>query len=341
MKISKTVTTLISSVLPLMGTSAANSGDWVQLTPNIEFQSKVDPFTNNPQMTRAKNMAIERMLSSQKQSYASFDSYDIGMEDLNQDWDDGQLAWHLLGFYVDCSSGDGGDNHRRELQEDHNDEGGDNAKNCKRNVLYAVYVDPNYEGGGVGEYEFYDQSSGQYKCYSGNCRAKLDCHSSGTTSWKLMGIFKIDNISQGNGWMEQLFKHAGVCYWGEDNYEFASAMREKLPDVCKQTDYQVNGKSLYMDVNPVQNAYMSLALYTDDSCTSLYTGSNYDVYAAAGTSSSNMAKFNTLLNGYKICQPCIAYDLSQEDFACYDQAGYTNCNQVSALKLVSSHAPFS
>lgn len=138
MKISNAATTLISSALSLMSANAVNSGDWVQLTPNIEFQSKVDPFTSNPHMTRAKNMAIERMLGSQKKSYASFDSYDIGMEDLNQDWDDGQLAWHLLGFYVDCNSGGGDDHHRRELQEDHHDEGGDNGKNCKRNVLYAV-----------------------------------------------------------------------------------------------------------------------------------------------------------------------------------------------------------
>ena len=193
---------------------------------------------------------------------------------------------------------------------------------------YIQYADPNYQGGGIGEYEFYDQDSGEYKCYSDECRAKMDCHSSDSESWQLIGIFKIDKISQGDGWMEQLFKHAGVCYWGEDNFDFASKMRETLPNGCKQTDYKVNGNYLYVDVKPAQNAYISLALYTDKTCTKLYTGTDYDAYTAAGTSSDDMATFNTLLNAYRICQPCRAYDLGADDFSCSDKAGYTNCNQV-------------
>lgn len=198
--------------------------------------------------------------------------------------------------------------------------------------MYLQYVDRNYQGGGLSEYKFYDQSSGEYKCYSGNCRANMDCHSSSSSTWELLGIFKIDNISEGDGWMEQLFKHAGVCYWGWDNYGFASEMRQLLPNGCKKTDYVANGTNLYLDVKPSVNASLSLALYTDNSCSKLYTGSgNFDVYGVVGTSKSDMGYFNYLLNGYKTCQPCIAYNLTDGDFTCKDDAGYTNCRQVSSL----------
>jgi hypothetical protein len=191
-------------------------------------------------------------------------------------------------------------------------------------------VDPNYQGGGLGEYKYYDKSSGQYKCYSGNCRANMDCHSSSTDTWQLLGIFKINKVSQGDGWMEQLFKHAGVCFWGSDDYSFAAAMREKLPNGCQKTKYKAFGRNLYMDIKPTKNAEIALALYTDSFCTKLYrtNTNNYDAYGLVGTSRSEMVKFNKLLDGYKICHPCIAYSLSSEDFSCSDDAGYTNCNQV-------------
>jgi len=62
----------------------------------------------------------------------------------------------------------------------------------------------------------------------------MDCHLP-DTNWKMLGIFKINSISQDNGWMEQLFKHEGVCVWGEDTYKFASEMRKNLPNQCKSS----------------------------------------------------------------------------------------------------------
>jgi hypothetical protein len=37
----------------------------------------------------------------------------------------------------------------------------------------------------------------------------MDCHSSGWTTWELLGIFKIDNIGEGDGWMRIV--HACSC----------------------------------------------------------------------------------------------------------------------------------
>jgi hypothetical protein len=85
-----------------------------------------------------------------------------------------------------------------------------------------------------------------------------------------------------------------------------------------------------MDIKPEENAYIDLALYTDSICSKLYTGdtSKFDVYGLAGTSYYDVISFNKLLNGYKICQPCVAYNLTDDGYSCSDDAGYTNCNQV-------------
>ncbi len=174
-------------------------------------------------------------------------------------------------------------------------------------------MDPNYEGGGVGEYKYYNETSGQYKCYSGKCRAKMDCHSSRSETWVLLGIFKIDSISQGDGWMEQLPQNHTLGHWNWGNYySSVSAIRDKLPDGCTKTKYKANGNYLYMDIKPEKNARVDLALYTDSICTILYTGNtnDFDVYELSGTSYSEMTTFNNLLNGYKICQPCVAYNLA-------------------------------
>ena len=196
------------------------------------------------------------------------------------------------------------------------------------------YVDPNYQGGGLGEYQYYNKQTGTYDCYNGGyCRAQMDCHSSTTTTWQLVGIFKIDRLSQGDGWMEQLFKHAGVCYWGWDNYEIAANMRESLPNECQKTGYKFNGMYLYSDVKPSQNAGISMGLYTDESCSQLYDNTNYNPFVDTDMTESDFNTFNNLLDDYKICQPCIAYDLTQYDFSCADDAGYTNCNQVFILLL--------
>ena len=141
--ISQAVTVISASILTLLiGKSFAAGEEWIHVSPNIQFQSKVDLSysSSNSRMTRAANLAIDRMLgNNKKQSYAVFDTspYALGMEDYNQDWDTEQLAWHLLGFYIDCNDDGGDDHHRRELQEDHHDDH-DGDSTCRRKVLYAV-----------------------------------------------------------------------------------------------------------------------------------------------------------------------------------------------------------
>jgi len=66
-----------------------------------------------------------------------------------------------------------------------------------------------------------------------------------------------------------------------------------------------------------------------------YEGSDYDVWTLSGYSEYYFEEFNRALDAYKICQPCVSYDVTEDGFSCYDQTGYTNCDQVCNL---SSHA---
>lgn len=138
------VSTLIS-LLAFKGATASEK--WMQLSATVAFKSVLDPANENAQMIRAKNVAIDRMLSSTEKSTDFYSSgYSLGLEDMNKDWDDSQMAWHLLGFYVDCSKNQGQKNGRRNrgLQDNHNEDNHDNGgdeeanKTCTRYVMYAV-----------------------------------------------------------------------------------------------------------------------------------------------------------------------------------------------------------
>ncbi len=159
----------------------------------------------------------------------------------------------------------------------------------------------------------------------------MHCHLT-NTNWEMLGVFKINDISENNGWMEQLFKHEGVCVWGDDTYQFASQMREHLPSQCKQVNVvdPSTGNKLYYDVSPGPNATLGLGLYTDNQCSLDYRGgATLDVYEIVGASETNFNQFNKDLDTWKICQPCIAYSVKADNYYCYDKAGYENCNQVS------------
>lgn len=189
---------------------SVSKNKWVQLSSDLAFQRNPDlPSFESTSMNRATDEAIHRMLSSSSKSAAN-PAYFSQSEDSSETYDAYQLAWHLLGYYVDCNSESS------------------YGSGCTRQVLYAVYVNPKYEGGGISEYTYYDITSGKWECYGqgSTCITKMDCHLD-DTQWKLLGVFKIDDISQRDGWMEQLFKHEGVCIWGEDTYDFASNMRQK------------------------------------------------------------------------------------------------------------------
>jgi hypothetical protein len=52
----------------------------------------------------------------------------------------------------------------------------------------------------------YDTNGANARC------AKMDCHLS-DTHWSLLGFFKHKDYDD---WMEQLFKHEGICVWTDE-----------------------------------------------------------------------------------------------------------------------------
>mmetsp|Transcript_25394 Transcript_25394/g.36363 ORF Transcript_25394/g.36363 Transcript_25394/m.36363 type:complete len:446 (-) Transcript_25394:40-1377(-) len=306
-----------------------NGSKWQQVSENVAFTQNAD-LISSPMLNHTVRAATNRMLPEQGMDFGN-DSY--------------QMAWRLLGTYVDCNTVETTENSNQGSAYTY----GSTAW-CSRQLLFAVYFNPQYKGGGIGEYTYYDSESQKYKCYGkGTCRTKMDCHSP-NTEWKMLGVFKIDNINSDNGWMEQTFKHEGACLWGENTYEFASNIRKSIPERCEMITLD-NKKILYYYTKPAKHGGITMGLYKDSMCSKEYTGykNEFDVLQALHSNSEEKNRdfigynreswdsFNDALDVYKQCQPCISHDLSKhyktsddeygEAFTCYDKAGYYNCNQ--------------
>jgi hypothetical protein len=212
--------------------------------------------------------------------------------------------------------------------------------------LYTQYVDLSYEGGGIGEYYYQDAYTGEWdytgcdthpSSSSGRC-APMDCHFSNTTTWTLMGVYKEAEYFGNNAFFEQLFKHEGVCVWNDDDlYEFMSEGRENYwPEGCVQTSSYVRDTDtgyssyLYLDLKPTYNGNMTYGLYTDEVCKYEYKGSQVTVESVAKSMGllygSYLYKWNEALEVYKVCQPCMAYNLKNtyqsDDYVSYKNYGY-------------------
>lgn len=181
-------------------------------------------------------------------------------------------------------------------------------------------MDPNYQGGGIGEYQYYNVSTNSWDTAACELRgdsrcAPMDCHLSNTTTWQLMGVYKEAEYFGNDAFFEQLFKHEGICVWNdEDLYDFMSNARQYAwPEGCVATPY--NG--LYLDLKPTLNGNMTYGLYTDYICKTEYTDSSPSVETVAKSMGllygSNLDKWNDALEIYKVCQPCKAYNLQVTD----------------------------
>ena len=222
-------------------------------------------------------------------------------------------------------------------------------------LKYNQYVDLDYQEGGIGEYQFFNRHTNQWNttsCVSENGRCqKFDCHLP-ETNFKLLGIFKEPNP---HSWMEQLFKHEGVCIWTEEEYEFMQQDRTAWPCKCTLTSTtDENGHYLYFDLKPVSEGRITLGLYTDSRCSHDYQvnlNAAEVIVNATGYASNDddkedhrddelnpadlvaeLEQWNDAFDIYKTCQPCIAYNLDSPGFECSNAAGAYNVNQCMKFK---------
>jgi hypothetical protein len=106
------------------------SSPWVKVSHNIAFHRSDNLVSDNRlkmKMDHATNEAVRRLLDN------GVSPYENGMQNSGTYWSSYQLAWRLLGYYVDCNQKGNQDKKSRDLKKEDEGNGG-----CTRYVMYAV-----------------------------------------------------------------------------------------------------------------------------------------------------------------------------------------------------------
>ena len=176
--------------------------NWVSMSDGVEFLPVLKSEKNDGDADRQN--AAARLLEQTTGSYNVNDPYSIQpfVEGMSE-YDEFQTAWRLIGFMIDCSAPFQDDDGHQSSHHSRDEEVTESG--CARYVLWAAYVDLDYEGGGIGEYQYYNGTSGEWndsacyyaeggsagdddKGYQSRC-AKMDCHEE-DTSFAIIGFFK-------------------------------------------------------------------------------------------------------------------------------------------------------
>lgn len=317
------------------------------------------PNTNLPPLpksSKGRKLEAEDGEESTTGAWEEYNPYSVQpfVEGMSE-YDEYQQAWRLLGFMIDCNSVDDDGSGSGSGSEDVTEDG------CARYVLWAAYVDLDYEGGGIGEYQYWDrdtQSWNDTACYyaedgsgdgndndDGKSRcAKMDCHLE-DTDFSVLGFFKHRNYDD---WMEQLFKHEGMCVWTEEEYAFMKNARKAWPRGCIDSGSMTdNGEyNLYYNIKPLRNGRISVGLYTDSQCLEDYSvttdeledtignlfvdgdrsGSEDENYDFSSDSlSDSLDRWHSAFDVWHTCHPCVAYDIENLGGSKYtDDDDYNN-----------------
>jgi hypothetical protein len=147
----------IQSLVPQANYDDSSADKWISLSQDTEFLPLMD--TNSPMMRDL----LERQLQEQDFSganhthgaYSQENPYSVQpfIEGMSG-YDEYQQAWRLLGFVVDCNEVIYDDDYE---EGGHSNDGTLTNEGCARFVMWAAYVDTEYAGGGIGEYQYYDR----------------------------------------------------------------------------------------------------------------------------------------------------------------------------------------
>jgi len=245
--------------------------------------------------------------------------------DPGEDYDMWSQAYRMLGGFIDCdhtksqNSHDSGNNKNQAA-----------GQGCSRWMLWASYVDPNYQGNGYYEY------------FGDNPVGKLDCHNP-NTEWQLLGVYRQEFYQ----FIEQISKHL----WAIDEYEYVVALAG-LAYMTKNECFYVGktnkGESIYASVAPKPYGKFEMALYTDGYCLTPdeNTGYTYDSFGLysdvslekngqnnnGGNNGGNsyasewwqdaqeytFQMLNDVYEPYKYCTSCIDYPTYQDGYVIGD-----------------------
>merc|ERR1719464_674907 len=223
---------------------------------------------------------------------------------------------------------------------------GDNDA-CSRWMMWASYVDPNYQGYGYDEY-FGDEPVGV-----------LDCHKP-DTDWVLLGVYRQEFYQ----FIEQISKHL----WAIDEYEYVVA----LAGLAYMTDYDCfyvgndnSGNVLYAGVAPQPLGGYQMGLYTDSQCLILDESSEMtfddfglqndidlgskdatddDSYSWAydwwyDSQEYTLTQLNEVYEQYMYCTSCIDYPTYQDGYVIGDD-GMDDDDLINQCWKFYSHDSF-
>jgi len=324
------------SSIPTTEKSSIIRNNWLSISPTTQFL---------PNVVSSLHRHLGGGYSTANPYYA--EPFVDGMAEYDED----SQSWRKLGFIIDCNANDA------DMYEERSQHSGDNAAQvtetgCARYLIWAAYVNENYQGKGAAEYQYYDPYTSSWdktacSTVDDSPCTKMDCHLS-STSFSLLGFFKHKIIDD---WMEQLFKHQGICTWDDEDYAFMKEARKAWPEGCTPT-YKTtsSGQKLYYDLKPMYGGEVSIAMYIDEECVTEYYMSADKIEAIIGnilveggsgdkgggeydfsseSLSKSLSRWNTAFDFWNVCHSCVAHDLSNTDGktyygACYDDAYYNN-----------------
>jgi hypothetical protein len=200
-------------------------------------------------------------------------------------------------------------------------------------MMWAAYVNPNYQGGGRDEYFSYNTQGDDA---SEGAASSLDCHSP-NTEWILIGVYRQEFYQ----FIEQISKHL----WAIDDYEYAVALASlsyMTDGDCWGAGYGNNGEYLYAGTRPISGGNFMMSLYSDDKCiypdtTSGMTYDDFGFYTDLNLGSkddgtlsddslANLYEYwqnsqeytlelvNTVYSEYKYCTLCMDYPTYQDGY---------------------------
>jgi hypothetical protein len=179
----------IASLVPQANYDHESSRDkWISISPDVEFLPLMDTEKLSSGHSRKLDQMIQESTNMENGSggrslqdnadydftganhthgaYAQDNPYSVQpfIEGMGG-YDEYQQAWRLLGFIIDCNDVIYDDDYQ---EGGHSNDGTLTGEGCGRYVMWAAYVDTEYEGGGIGEYQYWDIENGKWDdsaCY--------------------------------------------------------------------------------------------------------------------------------------------------------------------------------
>lgn len=267
----------------------------------------------------------------------------IDYADPGNDYDMWQQAYRMLGGFIDC------DHRKSEGSGDNGGGGSGDGDNqaCSRWMMWASYVDPNYQGYGYDEY-FGDEPIGV-----------LDCHKP-DTDWVLLGVYRQEFYQ----FIEQISKHL----WAIDEYEYVVALAGlayMTDSDCYYVGNDSSGNVLYAGVAPQPLGGYQMGLYTDAQCLTpdessgmtfddfglqndidlgSKDASDDDSYSWASdwwydTQEYTLTQLNEVYEQYMYCTSCIDYPTYQDGYVIGDD-GMDDDDLINQCWKFYSHDSF-